>query len=505
MQAGIAPQRTLRPTEEGTVLANTRRSRGPRPRDGAASAVPGAGESTASAAVAVDHDETAVAEPPPTVSEGTPPRLRVTSWADLWSRIRAILARDAVWVPLTVFLLSRAYVFLLGAIAMQINLALPPVAALQYFMPEMAGAAHYLLQPWRNWDGHWYALVVLKGYGYHEAVTAFFPLYPALLGVGNWLLDGQIELAGVLISNIAFLGALFLLYQLLIIDFDRAVVRRALLYIALFPTAYYFSAVYSESLFLLVSVGCLLAARRDRWWIAGALGFLAALTRSHGILLVIPLALLFVKQQGWHPLRWRRNPVPIALVPGGLMVYFIYLGRIWNDPLITLQAQKGWDRYSANPIQALQAGADAVNGCAVSDWNAIWLGRTVDFCWADRIKAAPTLATLRDPLWRWALSESNFVEFAATIFMIIVAVAAFRYLPLAYSAYLAAGIILPLWSPSAVHPLMSMHRFALALFPLFIVLALVAKWRPVHVAWLVISTLLLAFFTIQFASWLWVA
>ena len=262
-QAGIAPQQTLRPTEEGTVLANTRRSRGQRPRDGAASAAPGAGESTASATVAVDHGETAVAEPPPTIEE-TSPRPRITSWAELWSRIHAILARDAVWVPLTVFLLSRAYVFLLGAIAMQINLALPPVAALQYFMPEMAGAAHYLLQPWRNWDGHWYALVVLKGYGYHEAVTAFFPLYPALLGVGNWLLDGQIELAGVIISNVAFLGALVLLYQLLIVDFDRAVVRRALLYIALFPTAYYFSAVYSESLFLLVSVGCLLAARRDR-------------------------------------------------------------------------------------------------------------------------------------------------------------------------------------------------------------------------------------------------
>jgi hypothetical protein len=415
------------------------------------------------------------------------------------------VAREAVWFPLVVFLLSRAYVFLLGAIAMQINLALPPVAALEYYMPELSGAARYLLQPWRNWDGHWYAIAVREGYDYHQAVTAFFPLYPRLLEWGTWLLDGQLELAGVLISNLALLGALFLLYQLLAIDFSRPVVRRALLYLALFPTAYYFSAVYSESLFLFLSVGCLLAARRDRWWIAGALGFLAALTRSHGILLVLPLVIMFVQQQGWRPFRWRRNPIAIALVPAGLMSYMIYLGRIWNDPLVTLQAQKGWDRYSANPIQAMQAGVEAVNGCAVRDWNVVWLDRPVDFCWADRIKASPSIETLRDPLWRWALSESNLVELVATVFLIAVAIAAFRYLPLAYSAYLAAGIILPLWSPSAVHPLMSMHRFALALFPAFIVLALIGKWRPAHAVWLIISTILLAFFTIQFASWLWVA
>jgi Mannosyltransferase (PIG-V) len=504
MQTGRTPQRRLRLTEEGTVLTNTSQPRERRPRGVANSEAPVAGESPAAAAGVLEHGDAAVAEPPPAI-EVVPPRLRVTSWGELWPRARAILSREAVWVPLTIFLLSRAYVFLLGAIAMQINLALPPVAALQYLMPELHGAAHYLLQPWRNWDGHWYAIAVLQGYHYHQAITAFFPLYPVLLWVGNWLLDGQIELAGVIISNVAFLVALFLLYQLLIIDFRRDVVRRALLYLALFPTAFYFSAVYSESLFLLLSVGCLLAARRDRWWIAGAFGFLAALTRSHGILLALPLVIMFVKQQGWHPLRWRRNPIAIGLVPAGLMSYLVYLRWLWDDPFITLQAQKGWDRYSANPIEAMQAGAGAVNGCAVRDWNAVWLNRTVDFCWADRIKESPSIATLRDPLWRWALSESNFIEFAATIFLIIVAIAALRYLPLAYSAYLAAGIILPLWSPSAVHPLMSMHRFALALFPAFIVLALIGKWRPVHAVWLITSAILLAFFTIQFASWLWVA
>ena len=414
-------------------------------------------------------------------------------------RVLAFLTRDAVRVPLTVFLLSRAYIFLLGAIAMQIGRALPPVAALGYYMPEMPGLAHYFLQPWRNWDGHWFSLIAQEGY-FERPTTAFFPLYPLLLRGGTWLLDGQVELAGVLISNVALLGALALLYQLLQIDFPRAVARRALLYLALFPTAYYLGAVYSESLFLLVSVGSLYAARRDRWWIAGLLGFLAALTRSQGVLLLVPLVTLFIRQQGWHPFKWRANPISMALVPAGLMVYMAYLRRLWNDPLVMLSAQKGWDRYSANPIETLRAGVAAVDGCAVKNWNA-----GVDFCWSDRVLQHPGIGLLRDFNWRWALSESNFVELVATVFLIVVTIVALRRLPLAYSTYIAAGLVLPLWSPSAVHPLMSMHRFTLTLFPAFIVLALLGQRRWVHGAIVAVSALLLAFLTMQFAAWLWVA
>jgi len=164
-------------------------------------------------------------------------------------QIIALLTRDAVRVPLTIFTLSRLYIFLLGAIAVQINQILPPVAALGYYMPDLTGWQHYLIQPWRNWDGHWFALIAQEGY-FEKSTTAFFPLYPLLLRGGSWLLDGQIALAGVLIANVALLGALFLLYQLIQLDFPRAVARRALLYLALFPTAYYLGAVYSESLVL---------------------------------------------------------------------------------------------------------------------------------------------------------------------------------------------------------------------------------------------------------------
>lgn len=432
-----------------------------------------------------------------------PPRVPATASEPPTTRERllGLLAREGVRVPLAVFVLSRLYVFLLGAIAMQINVMLAPVAALGYFMPPLYGLEHYLLQPWRNWDGHWYALIALEGYGVDRSVTAFYPLYPLLLHWGAWLLDGRLVLAGVLISNVCFLAALFLLYRLLAEDFSAAVARRALVLLALFPTAYYFTAVYSESLFLLVAVGAFYAARHNWWWLAGLCGFLATLTRVHGILLLLPLGILFLKQQGWNPRRWRANPMSLTLVPAGLLVYMAYLRRVWDDPLVMLKAQKGWDRYQATPLQTLIDGVKQVDGCAVHDWPTA----NVNYCWAQQFVQHPSLATVRDLGWRWGISESNVTELAFTILLIALGIAAFRLLPLAYSSYLAAGIILPLWSPSKVHALMSMGRFALILFPAFIVLALVARWRPVYAALVVLSALLLAFFAIQFASWFWVA
>ena len=415
-------------------------------------------------------------------------------------RLRRFFLADPVRVPLVCFLLSRAYVFLLGAIAMHINVGLPPVAALGYFMPELEGLARYLLQPWRNWDGHWYALIAREGYAIDQSVTAFYPLYPLLLRWGAQLLGGRLELAGVLISSLSFLGALFVLYRLIEFDFSAAVARRTLLYLSLFPTSFFFSAVYNESLFLLLAVACWYSARRDRWWLAGAFGFLAALTRVHGALLLFPLVILFVRQQGLHPLRWQRNPASITLVPAGLMVYMAYLRRTWDDPLVMVRAQKGWDRYSANPFETLRTGIRQVNGCALRDQ-----GLGVDFCWKDQLLANPGLDTLRDMHWRWGLAESNLIELVATILLIVLGLAALHYLPLAYSSYLAAGIVLPLWSPSIVHALMSMHRFTLVLFPAFVVLALLGRRPVVHVAIVVVSALLTVFFVNQFASWIWVA
>src|SRR5207248_10279400 len=117
----------------------------------------------------------------------------------------------------------------------------------------------------------------------------FFPLFPLLITafahiLGSW----SYLLVGTIISNAALLGALFVIYQLAVEAGGEQVAQRTLLYLCIFPTAFYFFAPYNESLFLLLTASTFLAMRQQRWWLAGLLGLLAALTRSAGILLVIP-------------------------------------------------------------------------------------------------------------------------------------------------------------------------------------------------------------------------
>ena len=145
-----------------------------------------------------------------------------------------------------------------------------------------------LLRPWANWDGAWY--ISIASHGYHQPQSwAFFPFYPSLLRGTAALTDGDYVLAGVAVSMVAALAAAAVLYLLVEDDHGPRVALWTVLFLAFFPTSFFLQAVYTESLFLLMSVACVLWARRGRWELAGLAGMLAALTRNTGILLLIPV------------------------------------------------------------------------------------------------------------------------------------------------------------------------------------------------------------------------
>src|SRR6266487_4632151 len=145
-----------------------------------------------------------------------------------------------------------------------------------------------LLTSWIHWDATNYLRIAQ--FGYQKVYDlAFFPLFPALIWtfghlLGNW----SYLLVGTIISNLALLGALFVIYQLAVESLGEQFAQRTLLYLCFSPTAFFFLAAYNESLFLLLTASAFLAMRRQRWWLAGILGMLAALTRSAGLFLVIP-------------------------------------------------------------------------------------------------------------------------------------------------------------------------------------------------------------------------
>jgi len=185
------------------------------------------------------------------------------------------------------------------------------------------------LSSWQQWDAAVY--VRIAQFGYQPPFDfAFFPLFPLLISLIAHLLPGSWNYlaAGMLLSNAALLGALFIIYQLSGEAAGEQVARRTLLYLCIFPTAFFFFAAYNESLFILLTAGAFLALQRQRWWLAGLLGGLAALTRSTGVLLIIPylyqLWLVRASFSNWRKIAW--GLLPLVCIPFGTTLYALYCG-----------------------------------------------------------------------------------------------------------------------------------------------------------------------------------
>jgi hypothetical protein len=353
-------------------------------------------------------------------------------------------------------------------------------------------AGDVLAAPLGRWDSVWYLAIADGGYG-GGAREAFFPLYPLLVRVAG-VPVGSALVGGALLST-ALLGvALVLLHRLVALDHPRAVARNAVLVTALFPMSFFFSAVYSESLFLALSIGAVYAARRERWTWAGILGMFAATTRSAGVLLLVPLAAIYLWDVGRPSLRTRRtlraDVLWLGLVPLGLALYCGLLALGGHDPLAPFHAQDVWFRSFAGPF--------------VGAWDgfvAAWEG------------ARQLLSGAREPVYFTAWGGDPFVGarhnvelFAWLVLALVATAGVLRRLPAAYGAYVVAALALPLSYPVGPQPLMSLPRFVAVLFPLAIWLALwmtgrAARERIVLTAFAVA----LAVYTGIFATWHWVA
>ncbi len=349
-----------------------------------------------------------------------------------------------------------------------------------------------LAAPLGRWDSVWFMAIASGGYG-DGGSEAFFPLYPLLVRVAG-VPFGSALVGGALAST-ALLGvALVLLHRLVALDHDRAVARNAVLVTALFPMSFFFSAVYSESLFLALSVGAVYAARRERWAWAGALGALAATTRSAGVLLLVPLAMIYLWDAGRPSLRTRRplrlDVAWLVLVPLGLAMYCAFLALGGHDALAPFHAQEVWFRSFAGPFGGV--------------WDGVVAGVQ---------GSRQLLSGAREPVFFTAAGGDPFlvarhnVELLVWLALALVAVAGvLRRLPAAYGAYVVAALALPLSYPVGPQPLMSLPRFVAVLFPLAIWLAV---WMTGHVLRerLVVFAfaVALAVYTGIFATWHWVA
>src|SRR5215217_1934183 len=253
--------------------------------------------------------------------------------------------RNSGWnFILTTFVLSRLFFFGVGIVAAAF---LPWVEG-----PTAPEALGGFLGPWTRWDGVFYLAIADEGY---DVVlpegTAFFPLYPMLMRLGA-ALGVPTALWGVLISLIATFCSLYFVYRIAEKHWGQKVARNAVLTFAFFPTAFFLNAVYTEALFVALAAGSYWEAygRRDLL-LAGLWGALAAATRSSGVLLLIPLVYLWLRNRtefGWRGL-WQ-----LALVPAGLLGYMIFLWYKFGDPLMFTNVQTIWGRELTSPLATLE-------------------------------------------------------------------------------------------------------------------------------------------------------
>jgi hypothetical protein len=292
---------------------------------------------------------------------------------------------------------------------------------------------------WGVWDSGWYLDIAQFGYSaagrtdpaiLNQANYAFFPLYPLTMRLLGPLVGGPFN-AGLIVSNICLVAACFALRRLAAFDYGPEVAGRAVRYLILLPTAFIFSGVFSESMFLALTLVAFLAVRRDRLFLAGVAGYLAALTRPVGVFLVLPLALAY-----WKERRDRRQPLEfrgawLALVPLGLATFAAYNYVLAGNALAFVRIQTSWGHTFHTPLTVLARGlGDAEVNARFSAW--------------------------------------------MTLAAVLLLVAFVRRVGLAYSLLSFFFILLPLAAG-----LQSMPRYLLAVFPIPILLARLGERRRV--------------------------
>jgi hypothetical protein len=387
-----------------------------------------------------------------------------------------------------------------------------------------------------RWDSSWFLTIARYGYRpdlapYTSPRTAYFPLYP--LSIRAVSLAGiPLVLAGVLVSAFAFAFALYAIHRLTELELARGALVRArgaaqaaqvpglaVAVTAFSPMAFFFGAVYSESLFLALSLGLFWSARQGHWTRAALFGALAAATRSTGLALAVPALLLYLYgpredrpvDRPWGGLdrsgdvrarlagavralvpryRMRRELLWLALLPAGVALYGGWLALSGGDALGPFHAEQAWSRHLVGPFVG------------------VWDGLVAGFDGLRQLLSFQR-AHVYFPIAAgnpYIVASHNLLALAFLVLAVPALVGVARRLPLAYAAYVLAALALPLSYPVAPQPLMSIPRYLVVLFPLGMWLAAWLAERP-RLQWpaLALSVVAMVFFAGQFATWHWVA
>ena len=236
--------------------------------------------------------------------------------------------RKVLILIIAIFIVSRLIIFSIGYLSSFI-----------ITKDTFASTNPSILDLFCKWDSGWYLSIEKNGYDYtpgKESSVNFFPLYPLLINLFAFIF-GNPKLMGCLISNISLLLASIYLYKLARLDFDESVSMSSVLLMLIFPTSFFFSIIYTEGLFLFLSISAFYYARKRNWKIVGVLGFFASLTKFIGVFIFIPLLFEYL-ELNFSSFKLKKEKIKkdmlyLLLIPAGLLSFmvYLYLFRICKD------------------------------------------------------------------------------------------------------------------------------------------------------------------------------
>jgi hypothetical protein len=345
------------------------------------------------------------------------------------------------------FLVSRALLVLVAWFT-EVFVANPRYPAGEAARRGWQFSSFSLLDVWGRWDSGWYMKIALGGYASatsYERVPstiAFFPLFPLSVRAILRLLPESARtqtaamVVGVILANAALLFALVAIRQLVAQFAGTPAARRSVLYVLTFPTSFFLSCFYPESLFLATSACACLLATRDRWLWASLVGILAVLSRPYGVMVALPMGWIYLSSIGWKLSRVRPNLLFLLLIPAALLGYLRLIYPLSGHLFAPFAAQAAWHRHFAWP------------------WTT--LSSTLYF-------------------------EGNITRVQQVLAVSMVALSVWALLRLpsrAYGLYALAITVPSLLSAT----LMGIGRHAVVVFPLYMVLAVISRRERVHLA-----------------------
>lgn len=327
-----------------------------------------------------------------------------------------------------------------------------------------------LIDIWNKWDSPSYLDIAENGYrGFGDEMwvrIVFFPLYPLFIHLFTFVFQSY-KLSSLVVSNLAYALACFYLYKIVYRSYTHEDAVRSVLYMSVFPTAYFLHAGYTESLYLAFTIMSFYYAMENRWLSSGIFGMLASATRITGVFLLVALIIEYISQKKFRIKDLEFNFLYLGLIPLGFIVYLLINYITLDNAFAFLIAEKEyWNKTLAPPWRGLMGALNYI----------MWEGA--------------------DPRYRLMI---GWAELIFGIFGLICTIWTFIRLRISYGVYM----LLTWVATTSTSFLLSSPRYTISLFPMFILLALLSRRSEIHYPITIVFLLFYFLFLSLFTQGLW--